>query len=126
MGFLSNLFKAKKMPVHVDDANFEAEVLRSSVPVVLDVWSANCAPCKKLEEVMITLATEYDGRVKVAELGTHLAPKMAAKLRISATPTVIYFSKGREKDRVMGFRGSVYHREAIDELFAADLKTVER
>lgn len=117
MGLLSKLFKPKKMPVHIDDSNFEAEVLRSALPVVLDVWSANCAPCKKLEEVMVTLATEYDGQIKVCELGTHLAPKMAAQLRISATPTVIYFHKGREKERVMGFRGSVYHRETISEMF---------
>ncbi len=120
MGLLSKLFKAKKMPVHIDDSNFEEEVLRSSLPVVLDVWSANCAPCQKLEEVMVTLATQYDGRVKVCELGTHLAPKMAGQLRISATPTVIYFKKGREKERVMGFRGSVYHREAIAEILGVD------
>lgn len=120
MGLLSKIFKPKKMPVHVDDSNFEAEVLRSSLPVVLDVWSANCAPCKKLEEVMVSLATRYDGRVKVCELGTHLAPQTAAKLRISATPTVIYFQKGREKERVMGFRGSVYHVEAITEVLGVD------
>ncbi|HJK90927.1 MAG TPA: thioredoxin domain-containing protein [Polyangiaceae bacterium LLY-WYZ-15_(1-7)] len=117
MGLLGKLFAKKKMPVHLDDASFTEEVLQSDLPVIVDVWSPGCAPCKKLEEIMVGLATEYDGRVKVCELGTHIAPQTAAKLRISATPTVLYFQKGREKDRVMGFRGSLYHQQAIEELF---------
>ncbi len=122
MSWLSGLLggRPKKNPVHVDDTNFETEVLQSDLPVVVDVWSAGCAPCKRLEEVMVTLATEYDGRVKVCEMGTHMAPQAALRLRISATPTVLYFHKGREKERVAGFRGSVYHRETIAEIFGID------
>lgn len=116
MGLL-DFFKAKKMPVHVDDTNFQREVLESALPVVLDVWSPNCGPCKKLEEVMVALATRYDGKVKVCEMGSHMAPRAAMRLRVSATPTVIYFASGREKERVMGFRGSLYHRETIAEVF---------
>ncbi len=107
----------KKAPVHVTDENFESEVLRSELPVVLDVWSSGCGPCKQLEEVMVSLATEFDGAVKVCELGTHFAPRASMHLKISGTPTVVYFHRGREKDRVRGFRGSLYHREAIKELF---------
>jgi len=117
MGLLSGLFAKKEPPVHVDDANFAAEVLKSELPVVLDVWSPTCAPCQKLEEVMVALRKKYEGRVKICELSSHASPKTAAKLRISATPTVLYFARGREKDRVMGFRSSIYHQEAIQELF---------
>lgn len=117
MGLLSGLFAKKEPPVHVNDSNFDEEVLKSDVPVVLDVWSPSCAPCQKLEEVMFALRKRYDGRVKVCELSSANAQKTAAKLRISATPTVLYFQGGREKDRVMGFRSSIYHQEAIEELF---------
>ena len=124
MGWLSELLggRPKKNPVHLDDTNFEEEVLRSPLPVIVDAWSAGCAPCKRLEEVMVNLATEYDGRVKVCELGTHLAPQTALRLRIAATPTVLYFDKGREKERVTGFRGSIYHRETIAEVFGIDAR----
>lgn len=117
MGLLSSLFGAKKMPIHVDDATFTELVTNSKLPVILDVWSPGCAPCKQLEEVMLTLRKQYDGRVKVCEMNSAAAPKAAMRLRISATPTVVYFKGGREVERVMGFRSSVYHRETIEEVF---------
>lgn len=119
MSWLGSLLGTKKKvhPTHVDDANFAEVVLKSEVPVVLDVWSPGCQPCKKLEEIMVDLATEYDGRVRVCEMGTHFAPQAAGRLRVSATPTVVWFRGGREVERVMGFRGSLYHRQAVEELF---------
>jgi len=117
MGLLGKIFGGKKMPLHITDENFEQEVLRSSEPVVLDVWTTNCVHCKRLEEIMVSLATKYDGQVKVCEMGAHFAPKAASALRVTSSPTVIYFLKGREKERVRGFRGSLYHRETIEEVF---------
>lgn len=108
------------MPIHVDDANFAQEVLKSPIPVILDVWSPGCAPCKRLEEVMVGLATDFDGQIKVCELNSRGAPQTALKLRIAATPTVVYFQGGREKERVAGFRGSLYHRQTIAEVFKVD------
>ncbi|MCB9615775.1 MAG: thiol reductase thioredoxin [Sandaracinus sp.] len=119
MSWLGSLLGTKKKihPVHVDDANFASVVAKSELPVVLDVWSAGCGPCKQLEEIMVDLANRYEGRVKVCEMGTHFAPQAAARLRISATPTVLYFQNGRELERVMGFRGSLFHRQTVEELF---------
>ncbi|MCA9617007.1 MAG: thiol reductase thioredoxin [Sandaracinus sp.] len=119
MSWLGSLLGTKKKihPVHVDDANFASVVAKSELPVVLDVWSAGCGPCKQLEEIMVDLANRYEGRVKVCEMGTHFAPQAAARLRISATPTVLYFQDGRELERVMGFRGSLFHRQTVEELF---------
>ncbi len=117
MGLLSDLFGKKEPPLHIDDSNFEEEVLRSDVPVILDIWSPNCGPCKQLEDVMFGLRKQYDGRVKVCEANSRAALKVAGSLRITATPTVVYFDKGREKERVIGFRSSLYHQEAIEEVF---------
>ena len=117
MGILSKLFgprEPKVLPVHVDDSNFKTEVRQSRIPVVLDVWSPLCAPCRQLEPVIIRLATRYRGRVKVAEINASAAPRTMQKLFVSATPTVIYFKKGTEMDRVEGFRGELYHQEFID------------
>ena len=128
MGILNKIFgvQPKKAPVHVDDSNFEAEVLRSGLPVILDIWGPNCRPCKQLEPVIQALAGTYDGRVKVCEMGTHFAPKAATMLRVTGTPTVIYFAKGREKERVVGVRGSLYHEQTIEEIFGIPKKPEAR
>jgi len=67
-----------------------------------------------MEPVIIRLATRYKGRVKVAEINASAAPRTMQKLFVSATPTIIYFKKGQELERVEGFRGELYHQEFID------------
>jgi thioredoxin 1 len=116
MGWLKKIFGGgeKQTPVSVDDENFETEILRSEVPVLLDVWGPNCAPCQKLVPIIVDIATDYDGRLKVAEMNAAAAPRTMGRLGIRGTPTVVYFDGGREVDRVVGFRGSLYHRDIID------------
>jgi thioredoxin-like negative regulator of GroEL len=119
MGLLEKLLGgAKKVPpVHLDDQSFDAEVARAELPVLIDVWGARCAPCKQLEPVILELAGRYDGRVKVCEINAESAPRTMQRLRIQSTPTVLYFKAGKELDRVTGFRSSLYHQQAIEELF---------
>ena len=126
MGLLAKLFGPRAprvQPTHVDDASFAAEVLRSKLPVVLDVWSPGCAPCRMLEPVVMDLATDYSGRVKVAELNAAEAGRTAARYGVMGTPTVLFFRNGREIERVVGFVGSRYLREIVDsELLSAPAK----
>ena len=118
MGLLSKLFGDKQpevWPVHVDDDNFAAEVRRSELPVLLDIWGPGCAPCKQLEPIIVRLAQRYQGRVKVAEMNAAASPRTMTKLGVKGTPTVLYFKKGAVVERVVGFRGELYHQEIIDE-----------
>lgn len=116
MGLLSRLFGGgdKVQPVSVNDENFRDEVVRSDLPVLLDVWGPGCAPCQKLAPIIVDIATEYDGKVKVAEMNAAASPHTMGKLGIRGTPTVVYFAHGREVERVVGFRSSLYHRDFID------------
>lgn len=117
MSLLAKLFGPKEpevWPVHVDDSNFDSEVVRSQEPVMLDVWGPGCAPCKKLEPVVLSMAKRYRGRVKVAEVNAAAAPRTMEKLGVMGTPTVVYFREGREVERVVGFRGELYHEEIIE------------
>jgi thioredoxin 1 len=117
MGLLDKLFGARAprvQPVHVDDGNFVAEVARSPLPMVLDVWSPGCGPCAMLEPIVMDLATAYQGRVKVAEMNAGEAGRMAARLGVMGTPTVLFFKKGREVHRVTGFVGARYLREVVE------------
>jgi thioredoxin 1 len=117
MGLLSRLFgpgTPKVMPVHVDDATFVAEVARSDVPVVLDVWSPGCGPCRMMEPIVVSLAGKYQGRVKVAELNAAESGATAARLGVMGTPTILFFKGRREVDRVVGFVGERYLADVVD------------
>jgi len=117
MGLLSSLFSPKPppvMPVHVDARNFAREVLRSDLPVVLDIWGPGCSPCKMLEPIVVSVATRYQGRVKVAEMNAAESGAVAAQLGVMGTPTLLFFKGRREVERVSGFVGENYIREIID------------
>jgi thioredoxin-like negative regulator of GroEL len=116
MGWLRDLFKGKDrvQPLSVSDENFRDEVLGSDLPVLLDVWTPTCTHCQKLVPVVMDIARDYEGRLKVAEVNGAEAPRTMAALQVRGTPTVVYFHSGREVERVVGFRGSVYHRDLID------------
>ena len=118
MGILSKLFGDKPptvQPTHVTDSNFNQEVLASEIPVVVDFWSDGCPPCRQLEPIIMGLATDYAGRVKVCEVPVREARAVAAQYRIQGTPTVLYFAPGGKLvERVVGFRGRAYHQEVID------------
>ncbi len=118
MGLLTKIFgpaETKVWPVHIDDQNFVTEVRRSSLPALLDVWSPGCAPCKQMESIVFRLAKRYQGRVKVAEINAAAAPNTMSQLFVHGTPTIIYFNKGQEVERVVGLRGELYHQEFIDQ-----------
>lgn len=117
MGWLTRFLGLEAVPhsvVHVTDENYQREVLRSETPVLLDVWSDGCGPCKLLEPVVMDLSRQYQGRLKVAELNIAEGPKTARKLGVTGTPTVLYFKKGRVVERVVGYRAGHYHREYLD------------
>jgi len=116
MGVWSALFGPKEpevRPVSVNDGNYRAEVLRSELPVMLDVWGPDCGPCRQLEPIVMALAKRYDGRVKVAEMNAAASPRTVGALGVRGTPTVLFFRKGAIVERVVGFRGERYHDEVI-------------
>lgn len=126
MGLLSFLRGAPKQPpLSLTDANFEAEVAKSDLPVIIDIWSMGCAPCKHLEPVFMELAGTYAGRVKVCELGTHSAPRATSQLQVRGTPTVAFVRGGKVLETVVGVRSSLYYAEAIEELFGVPKKPTE-
>lgn len=118
MGFLDKIFGESipdKQPLRLTDANFDQEVMRSEIPVVVDFWGPSCAPCAKLEPIIMKLAGKYDGRVKVCEASVPDNIRAAQKLQVRGTPTVLFFGpRGVLKERVVGFRGRAYHEEIID------------
>ena len=104
----------EKEPVSLNDKNFAAEVRKSPIPVMVDVWSNGCAPCMSLVPTVKRIACKYDGKIKVAELNVGAGQKTAAKLGVRGTPTILFFKNGNVVERVVGVRGQHYFEEIIE------------
>ena len=89
-------------PVTVTDATFAAEVERSPLPVVLDLWAAWCGPCRILAPVIDELASDMAGRVRFAKLNVDENPATAARFNVRSLPTLLVLKASKEIDRLVG------------------------
>jgi thioredoxin 1 len=88
--------------VELNESNFENEVVKSSVPVLVDFWAAWCGPCKMLAPVLQEIAGEQAGRVKVAKVNVDDNPALAARFSIRSIPTLLYFAGGEVRHQTVG------------------------
>ncbi len=88
--------------VEVTDANFDAEVLQSDIPVLVDYWAVWCAPCKMIAPLVEEIAEEKEGVVKVAKMDVDSNPGVATKFGIRSIPTLHIFKNGEIVDQIIG------------------------
>ena len=88
--------------VEFSEANFEQEVSKSSLPVLVDLWAAWCGPCRLIGPVVEELAGKYQGKMKMGKLNVDDHPQVAARFRIMNIPTLLLFKSGQEVDRIVG------------------------
>jgi thioredoxin 1 len=86
----------------VGDQNFEAEVLNSSVPVLVDFWAAWCAPCRMLAPVVEVIAEKYEGQAKIVKLNVDENTLTSGKYSIKGIPTLLLFKDGVVKEQIVG------------------------
>ncbi len=87
---------------HVSTADFTAEVVDSSVPVLVDFYADWCGPCRMLAPALEALAREYAGRVKIVKVNVDEEPALAGHFRIQSIPTLLAFRDGRLVDTLIG------------------------
>ncbi len=86
----------------VTAANFDAEVIKSTVPVLVDFWAPWCGPCKMLAPTVEAAAVEFKGKLKVVKLNTDESAQIAAQFQIMGIPTLMFFKGGIMVDRATG------------------------
>lgn len=91
-------------PTNVTDATFEAEVLKSDIPVVVDFWATWCAPCRAIAPILEELAGVYEGRIKVVKLDADSNADSVRAYGIAKIPTMNFFKDGKLVKSVVGAR----------------------
>ncbi len=102
--------------IEITDQNFEQEVLKSDIPVVIDFWAIWCGPCRLIAPIMDELAEEYAGRVKIGKLDVDANQQTAIKYGVRSIPTVLYFKDGEVKDMVIGAVNKSVFKEKLEKL----------
>jgi thioredoxin 1 len=86
----------------VSDTSFDGDILKSTVPVLVDFWAPWCGPCRTVAPIVDELANQYAGKIKVAKVNVDESQQVAFQYQVTSIPTFILFKNGRVADRVLG------------------------
>jgi len=88
--------------ITVTDANFEKEVIKSDIPVLVDFWAEWCMPCKMVTPILKEIAEEMEGKIKIAKLNVDNSPQSAGQYEIRSIPSLLIFKSGSVVEQIIG------------------------
>jgi len=100
-------------PIHVTDAEFQAKVLQSPLPVIVDFWATWCSPCRAITPALERIAVEQDGRLVVAKVDVDENPVCTQQFGVQGIPTLLLMYRGKEINRVVGALPEARLKEAV-------------
>ncbi len=100
----------------VTDRDFDHEVLRSTMPTVIDFWAEWCAPCRQIKPILEDLAVKYDGQVKIVKLNADENPQTMTRYGVRALPTLLAFKNGEIVQQVQGAKPKSFFEDLIQGL----------
>jgi thioredoxin 1 len=106
-------------PLTVTDTSFKQEVLDADVPVLVDFWASWCSPCKMIAPIVEELASEYEGRVKVAKVDVDANPITPGMFGIMSIPTLMVFRGGKAEERIVGYQPKQALKARLDAVLVA-------
>ncbi|MGH2574435.1 MAG: thioredoxin [Ignavibacteria bacterium] len=89
-------------PIELTDTNFDQEVIKSELPVLIDFWAVWCGPCKIIAPYVEQIAQEYNGKIKVGKLDVDNNPQVSMTYGIRSIPTLLIFKNGKVADQIIG------------------------
>lgn len=98
----------------VTDKNFENDVLKSDVPVLVDFWAEWCAPCKAIAPIVEEISNDLEGKLKVAKVNVDEAQELAQRYNIMSIPTLLIFKGGEPVEQIVGAMGKDQLMEKIN------------
>lgn len=104
------------MVKEITDSTFEQEVLKSTLPVLVDFWAPWCKPCNMVAPITEKLSQEYAGRLKVCKLNVDHSQQIAAKYSIMSIPTLIFFNGGKPVDTIIGAMPESIFKKKVENL----------
>jgi thioredoxin 1 len=99
---LITAFKEEDMVIEVSDRSFETEVIKCSIPVIVDFWAPWCGPCRMIAPVTEKLSEEYIDRVKFCKINVDENPEMSRKYQAMNIPLLLFFKGGKQVESVLG------------------------
>ena len=100
--------------LHIGDADFQQEVLQSSIPVLVDFWATWCGPCQALAPTLDEIADDYQGKIKVVKIDIDQNPESAAQYNVRSIPTLLIFKNGNVEASKIGLQSKYQLAAFID------------
>src|SRR5207249_6861283 len=112
--FMMNKDAAKGKVMHLNDGEFDTEVLKSNVPVLVDFYADWCGPCHAIAPTIEALSNEFEGKVKFVKVDVDANQEVASRYEIMSIPTIMLFENGKVEDSIVGAYPATVYKQHIE------------